>query len=148
MIREATVNDIDTLFEMSLKFLKEGGIFDHIPLNKQSLSDWIATLILADNSTILVYDEGGIKGAVAGTISPHFINKDILVSNEFAWWVFPEYRGKVGKPLLTGFEIWSKTNGADLVVMMSLEKLNPKLVDKVYKKENYILTEHSYIKEL
>ncbi len=146
MIREATEVDIVTILDMSISFLNEAKI--DIPVNKLDLYSWIATLIKDRNSTVIVWDEEGIKGAIAGSISPHYTNKQFLVANEFAWWVKPEYRGTVGKKLLKAFELWAVMNEADYIVMASLEELNPELIDRVYKGLGYKVTEHSYLKKV
>lgn len=147
MIREANIRDVPEIFNMSLSFLEEAKITDTIPLSKEDLYNWVLTLIKDSKSTCLVYEEDNmIKGAIAGSIAPHYMNKQFLVSTEFAWWVVPEYRGKVGKPLLKAFEIWSKANNANMVVMAALEEINPELVGKVYTALGYSITEYSYVK--
>ena len=147
MIREATIKDVPEIFQMSISFLNEAKILDTIPLNKEDLYSWVINLINDTNSTCLVYDEDSIiKGAIAGTIAPHYTNKSYLVASEFAWWVVPEYRGKIGKPLLQAFELWAVTNNANMVIMAALEEISPELLGRVYKSLGYSTTEHSYTK--
>jgi hypothetical protein len=146
MIREATINDLEILYLMSVEFLKESKINESIPFNENDLKIWILNLIHSTNSTVLVYDEDGIKGSIAGGITPHYTNKNFKIANEFAWWVLPAFRGKVGKPLFNAFEIWAKTNDANMIVMCSMEDLGSKVLDRVYKSKGYTLMENSYRK--
>lgn len=147
MIREATINDLRILLEMSVKFIEESK--SEIPLNLLSLQEWIVHLVNDSNSTCIVYEiDNKVVGCIAGSIAPHYTNTDYLVASEFAWWVEPEYRGKAGKPLIKAFELWSESNGADLIVMASLEEVNPDIMDKVYKKLGYSPKEHSYTRRV
>lgn len=149
MIREATLNDLEFVYGMSVRFLTEAKVLGNLPLNETDLKQWVTILINDPNSTCLLHDDDGvIKGAIAGAVVPHFTNQSILVANEFAWWVAPEHRGKIGKPLFRAFELWSKALGASVIIMASIEELNPKLVDRIYTGMGYKLTEHSYIKEI
>ena len=149
MIREAQYSDIPVLVEMSISFLKEAGQLELFSPTEETLTDWVSILIQDPAKVCLVYvQDGKILGSIAGGTTPHFLNPGITVATEFAWWVLPEYRGKVGKPLLKAFEIWAKANNVDILSMGSLENINPKVMDRVYRKEGFILSEHNYYKRL
>lgn len=147
MIREANLNDVSKLLEMSKLFLSEAKVDKFIPLNEYDLMLWVRTLINNTDSVIIVYEEQGeIQGSIAGSIASHYTNSKCRIATEFAWWVYPEARGKVGQPLLNAFEVWAKASNADVIVMASLEELSPKLMDRVYTSLGYKVLDHSYIK--
>lgn len=149
MIREAILHDKEQLAVLAIKFIKESKFDKFVPIDADSLLTWINNLIVDPSSVCLVYeDDGEIKGSIAGTIFPSYYNLNYTISQELAWWVVPEYRGKIGKLLLTAFEIWSTAKGAAIISMGSLEELNPKIVDRLYKSLGYTPTEHSYLKRL
>lgn len=150
MIREAKLEDIPIILTMGNEFLKESKVNVFIPYDEITLYNFVLNGINNSTSTILLYEDSNkqVLGFIGGIIFPHPFNNNIKIAAELVWWVYPEHRGTVGKPLLNSFEIWGKSNSVNIISVMSLENMNPTTIDKIYKKQGYQLIEHSYFKEV
>ena len=137
----ADVNDVDTIFEMAMKFVRTTG-YDQL-----SNADDIKTLIQEivespHDQRIIILDDFGF---IAGQASRFPFGPD-LIASEIAWWVEPEARGEnKGAKLMEAFEYWAKNvAGCKLISMTSLDKT----VEKIYKRKGYQLYERAYMKVL
>ena len=98
--------------------------------------------LIETNSLIVMGDPA--VGMVGGIIYPHYFN-DEIIAQELFWWVSPAHRGGGGTRLLDAFEQWAEDEGADKIMMISLEKND---VSGIYKKRGYTSLEHTYEKKL
>lgn len=133
MIRFAEISDLDACVEMGVEFTKMAGFTP----GEGKISTTMTGLI--DSDSLIVFGLPAI-GMVAGIIYEHFFNNE-KVAQELFWWVKPSARGGIGKQLLTAFEDWAIQQGADKVLMISLEKND---VSGIYEKRGYTPLEHTY----
>ncbi len=137
MIRFATNNDLLDCLKMGVDFCGMAGMKPSRIKIKQTLKD------LINNQSLIVYGDKP-QGMIAGIIYEHYFNTEVI-SQELFWWVDPESRGGVGLKLLSAFENWSKDNGAEKIMMISLEAND---VSKVYKKRGYAPLEHTFVRSI
>ena len=71
---------------------------------------------------------------------------DTFVASEQVWWVDPSHRGKHSLNLFYAAEEWAKRVGCSGVSFSCLEENS--LIEKIYIKNGYKLTEKNYFKEL
>ena len=144
MIRLAKEGDIENLLRMSELFFNASGYSDLTSFNKQDSKGIIEKLI--ESETIFT---DGRHAMIAFVVFPLFMNKKTLMSQELFWWVDEELRGsRVGIQLLKKAEEASKTLGATVMNMLSIDSLNGESVNRIYEKLGYIKREQSYMRVL
>lgn len=140
-LRLATAEDQELIKNMGMQFINS------IPYQKHTSEDkinMIATEFAGSDrpdKVAILYDDVAM---LLGVATP-FLFGTKLCAVEIAWWVDPEYRkSNIGRELLEAFEYWAKKVGCELVTMISLDER----VGKFYEKNGYVLTEHTYMKEI
>ena len=136
-IRKADKSDLKTCLNMGLDFCQMAGFKP----DYKKIESTMMELIEAGN---LIVHGRPATGMIGGVIYEHYFNKEV-VSQELFWWVTPKARGGAGIKLLKAFEDWSKENGADKVMMISLEKND---VSRIYLKRGYTALEQTYMRLL
>ena len=87
-----------------------------------------------------------LVGFIAGTLSRHLLNPEIIVLNETFFWVRPEYRkSKAAKHLLESFIKYGKIN-ADWVLFGVIDKATMSV--RSLEKRGFKLKEQSYLLEV
>lgn len=131
------------LAEVFKKFVPLSG--SNIPIGDNI--DKVIDSLLSNKNFICVIKKG--KGVIIGMVYPCYWNPDVLMAQEFGWWVEPEYRNtSLGIKLLNKFEDTAKEMGAKHISMIALESSSPDKVGSIYTKKGYTLLEHTYMKEL
>lgn len=87
-----------------------------------------------------------IVGALGAVIFPD-PNDGKLVATEMFWFVDKGHRG-CGLGLLDAFESWAKTAGVDRTILVHLENLTPRALERVYRSRGYRPIEVHYLKEI
>jgi len=140
-IRLATVEDIDLVVEMGLKFIQATNYKDYAD---EDTIRGLATKIINlpnEEGVILIYENHGM---LVATVTPFLFGK-LKIAADIAWWIDPEHRGqKAGGELMEAFEYWAKLVGCNFVSMASLDDS----VGKYYEKKGYVLQERAYTKEI
>jgi len=103
---------------------------------------------LLSNPNVIYIEEPG-KGCILGIVYPHFLNPEYTICQELGWWVEPEWRGTtLGMRLIKQFETAAKLAGADKIIMIRLDSLEPDKIEDIYLRTGYRPLERSFIKEL
>lgn len=147
MIRRAEEKDIKQLLEIINEFCKEGLDCHFLTFDKDSLEKTIKIFI--DNQILLVADENGIQGCIAGVISNSIFNYKEIVVEEKIWYMRKDFRGgRVAIKLLNEFEKVSESLGATIILMVHLSNVMPDRVKKIYELSGYHNVETHYIKQI
>lgn len=119
-IREATAEDLKTLFELSFEFLKnEAGLeptYDPEYAKTEDSQNFIKLKIQSDDAIFLVAEDNGrLVGFLMGTIYPRpKARKSMKPAVLDEIFVSQGYRNKgVGKELIEKFQDWARGKGAN-----------------------------------
>lgn len=150
MLRIAREQDHKTVVEMSSAFFKDTQYGD-LEIDETGHDATVSSFLHPEDreKICLLYElDGKPVGCIAGQVTPiPFLNRK--VASECMWWVHPDYRGTTaGIDLLDAFEYWADLQGANFIQMMCMPDRTGKLLDRLYKKRGYRLTEITYTKEL
>lgn len=141
MIRIGTLEDLDLLVTLSMKFISQLDYASHC--SEERVRIFAESLLVAPNTEKIVIFSDDI-GFVIGIASPFLFGNE-KIATEMGWWVEPEHRkSNVGKELIDAFEYWAKSTGCSLITMMCLDEK----VGTYYEKRGYKLTEFTYMKEV
>lgn len=142
MLKIATIEDIDLVLSLALKFVEASPYKDFH--DRATIYDFIFQVLNSDKTKhiILLHGEDGM---LAGMASP-FPYGNFNMATELAWWVNEDKRNTgVGKELIDAFEYWAKEiAGCKGITMASLDDD----VGKYYLSRDYNLTERAYVKWL
>ena len=146
----ASEDDHIQILGMAKQFVKsiEAGILRHgvgdiVLLNVKQLNHLIKELTNKEAIIVAMSPTGALIGFFAWTETPHFLNPDITVAQELAWWVSDSARGgNVGGDLLKVFE---RRTGHCHMICLSVTASSPTL-DIFLKRSGYRAFESSYIK--
>lgn len=141
LIRKARKEELDLLLRWSEQFLKE--VFPNRPVDKEHLR-LFGTELITRHVVIVADDEGEVKGFIAGLYQPHFLNPNITMLQEIAWWVPEEHRKTgAGWALLKGFSALKNTDITSVgllkqsgVAARHMEKLGYKEFETAWVKNN------------
>ena len=146
------MEDFETVFDMSLSFLKESPYRD-IPSSHSKIVSFIRLFledIGSERVCILAFSKENIPiGIIAGQLSSVPFS-DLQVASETMWWVSPDYRGRsrAAVELLGAFEHWARRVGSSFIQMQSLALLNGSKVGSLLERLGYQETEIAYLKEI
>jgi GNAT superfamily N-acetyltransferase len=141
MLKIATLEDFDTVFDLAMKFSKASN-YDKF-VDPEKVKGMINIFLTADQTDKLILLYGDVGMLVAATTP--FIFGGQKMATEIAWWVEPsERKNGVGDQLLQAFEHWAKKIGCKMVTMTSLDDN----VGKFYETRDYVLYERAYFKEI
>jgi GNAT superfamily N-acetyltransferase len=148
VIRVATTEDFAPLLTMGREFYDASGYSDLVGFDRESLVRTFEQLM--QNGGLFVAEVNGeVVGMVGGMVYPFYFDADHLTGQEVFWWVMPEHRkGRIGLELLQALEEWAKARGAKSLSMVSLDRLNPEQVARMYSAAGYRASEHTFIKRL
>lgn len=142
--RLAEHSDIDWLFECCEAFAKFYGSKISLAGNPRHGRKFLAELI--ENHYVLIGEVNGTRaGFIAGMLTPHHFNPDIVLLAELLWWVREEYRSSgVGGRLFKEFVEYGKVT-CDWITFTMEE--NTPVGDSLLLKCGFKLTEKAYLKE-
>lgn len=145
------IQNIDTIHvEKSMKLLEK--FFNATEYGNITEFDYESTLdtllqLMQSGVVKVATQDSEVVGIAGGIIYPWYFNKQDITAQEVFWWVEPDHRGNgLGKELFKAFEDAIKQKGAKSLTMVALD--SNKDIGKVYKKEGYSPSEHSYIRRL
>lgn len=152
IVRAAVLNDLDAVCVMADNF---ASICPHIKpyglkCSRDSLRATLHDTITMKNCCCFVGEQDGqLCGFICGHLTPWWLDASQVLAKELAWWVEPLYRGNgVASKLLTIFETWANINGAAVLVMASVNKLDGARVNEVYRAKEMAEEETSFFKKL
>lgn len=142
-VRPATGEDIPWMLDQ----LKAFDDFNDFPVQlfpEELKAIQVLDEIIAKHPVFVAEQDAELLGFIAGVLTPHFFNQDVMVMTELLWWVQPEHRGtRAGLLLLNAFEDCGERE-AD-VLIMTLEHKSP-VNPKTLTRRGYLPCEHSYAK--
>lgn len=137
-LRLATMNDIQTVWDISQHLLDESCIYLDLQESKFR-STYVHLLNNPDQGIIiLAVDIDEIVGCIVGQIySPPF--SDTRIATEIVWYVYPDVRRTAGMLLLRAYEHWAReVANADVIQVIKQMKIpygkNYKNTAKVFTK--------------
>lgn len=144
IVREAKKIDHDILLPLGIEFAQVSQESHGFSISEKKISDFISTVV--ENSSwisLVLEDEGVIKGFLAGVINSTFFSEDIY-SQEVVWYVKEFCRD--GIKLLFEFEKVSKERNCKRIIV----GYKPKFVDMkiIYERMDYKLMESYYVKDI
>lgn len=149
MIRRAGPEDIPALGAIGALFHEEAGLSDIAPYVRADCEKSICHMIESPDGICLVAEEGGeVIGVAGGLVHPLYFNHAHRSGMELFWWVRPDRRNGVGRLLFDALENEARALGCESWAMIALDKVNPELTGRIYKRRGYRASEHSWIKRL
>lgn len=114
-IRDARPSDLPWLVGELRRFDHEAGL-DRSLFPDMARAVTTLTTLMHSGPFYVADDQGTPVGFIAGVLSPHYFNPDLMTCCELLWWVVPERRGSTaGAKLLDAFLSFGRAN-ADWVI--------------------------------
>lgn len=149
MIRNATLDDIPVIAALGELFHAEAGWGDIVPYSREDTAKTLAFMVNDDNGILLVAErDGEIVGMCGGLAHPVYFNHAHKSGQELFWWMKPGLRDGTGREMLDRMEETAREIGCISWSMIALDKVNPELTGRLYRRRGYRASEHSYIKRL
>lgn len=149
VIRAARYGDVETIVKLGKLFFDEAQWSDVTTWDDDSIRVTLGNLIENDDGILLVCSsENKIIGMAGGLVHPAYFNHHHKTGQELFWWIDPAHRGGCGGKLLDRLEAEAKKRGAQSWSMISLAKVRPEAVGRLYERRGYRASEHTYIKAL
>ena len=150
VIRHAVIDDAEQIAILGGRFHEQALWSDIFNYN---VSDCVASLehfIGQQNFICMVAEEDG-KFVSFGSLvlSPVYFNHLHISAEELFWWADPETKHLgIGRKIKKALEQEAKVRGASSVQMKSIDLLNGNRMAKLYARDGYRPSEHSFIKRL
>lgn len=149
MIRSASIDDAAPVAKLGESFHREACWADVVPYNAADCEATIRQLIeSADGIVLVAENDGEIVGMAAGLAYPMYFNHAHRTGQELFWWVKPGLRDGTGRLLLEMLETEARAIGCLSWTMISLDKVNPEVMARLYRRRGYRASEHSFVKRL
>lgn len=144
MIRLSVLEDMSQLLRMGEAFFNASGYSDMTTFDKDDTENLLKILI--ENGSLLTDGKSSMLGFV---VFPMFMNNKTIVAQELFWWVDKGARKTgIGVEILQKAEELSKEYGATVMMMLSIDDLNGKRVNELYKRLGYKQREQSFMRLL
>jgi hypothetical protein len=145
MVSIATTEEIKEIISLAKQY--EGGFSQHVKVNVDHATKAYLHMVETGLAIVFALKNGtGIIGGLAALKYPD-INSGIMTAVECFWFVNPDQRGE-GMKLLDSFEKWGSNNNCQRLALIHLEDSYPDVLQRIYKRKGYRLTESHYVKEL
>lgn len=149
MIRRALLDDVPAIAEIGERFHDLAGWHDVAEYVGEDCSATLITMIESAEHIVLVAEvEGKIVGIAGGLTFPLYFNHAHRSGQELFLYVEPGLRDGTGGRLLTALEDEARAIGCKSWAMIALDKVEPELTGRLYRRRGYRASEHSYIKRL
>lgn len=143
-IRLGKKEDFEEIYRMGKAFMETSDLIKSIGWERQSVKKLVDLFVENQSALGLVAEEDGkLVGMLGLLIAPHLFNNNVLVAEEIAWWVEPEYRKKIGFQMLDLVEKILEKRGIKHFGMkfLSNENLSPEIMERMYARRGYKKTE-------
>jgi len=149
MIREATINDLDFLYELCLDMCSIAG-YDKggLIVDKESSFAYGRMMIEGENSAVFIAEESGKPIASIGLIIYSWEhNRSQKIAGEEWLYVHPDHRGNLNlaQALIDLAEWWAKSKGATSLWMSSM---SDRKTAAFYRRKKFHLAHSIHIKEI
>jgi GNAT superfamily N-acetyltransferase len=139
MIRRATMQDIELVARLGHAFISEA---DEMPdATLVECVEFAARLLSSETGCAFVSEKG--EGIIAGVIAPLYYKPSYKLAAELFW----RANDGTGLQLLSAFEGWAWSQGANDVRLSTLAEFSDPLTAKLLKRRGYAPYEHHYVKE-
>jgi len=144
-LRRAVALDVPWLLTQCRAFAEFFGSRHSLMPDDITATEKLTQLMDEDVGCFYVAENGQRLGFIAGVLSPHYFNPDLLQLTELLWWVSPEHRGSsAGARLLDAFDAYGQVHAKWIVFSLEHQSpVNPKSLER----RGYLLHERSYLKE-
>lgn len=141
LIRQAKLNELPELVEWACQFMKQ--VFPKHEVDKAHLE--AMGVALQQSHVLLVAEEDGeLRGFIAGIYQRHFLNPNVSLLQEVAWWVPEKWRNTyTGWALLKTFSALKNTDMTSVGLLQQsgvadrhMEKLGYKKFETAWVKDN------------
>lgn len=112
VVRPWVEDDLDALIDMGRRFHDEAEAYHNFEFSPHRIMQNFFAVLGSHDQVGLCYDDGGIKGAIAGAIYPQFFSKGLTASELFLFVEQTARGGVIGKRLIRAFETWAISMGA------------------------------------
>ncbi len=148
MIRPATKADLAAIVHMGETFYGVAKYGEFAKWDEFSFADFVVRMIESDNGILVVLDIDGPVGMACAVIHPMFCNQRLRHCQELFWWVNPGARGEEALALLRALEGAARAQGAQTLSMVALDDPRLACMTRLYRREGYAPTEHTFVKRL
>ena len=153
MIREASYADIDQIAGLVAEFFSCGNLEGTgLEIDNDSVLDLVTDVLDSKDSCLYVCEGNGIiAGVSAGFVRPWELNKNIIVLEEFWWFVREDHREKYPMAaflLLKKLFNWGKSMGATVKIISSNKRAESERVMASYQKMGMVMTDSNFIGRL
>jgi len=142
VIRSATETDIPRLLEMGKRFIDIAWSRIDVPYDEQSCTELLKGLI-ADHICLVPEDLSAMIGVI---VHPWHFNRNVLTATELFWWTDPG--SSAGRLLREKAELAARNLGARTINMACEHHMRSAALERLYRMNGYIPSEHIFIKEL
>ena len=139
-IREAVLDDLETVVALGLQFAREGP-YARLPITESSIRS-LAAWMFAHGAILFTEKHGQPVGMVGVACLPHMLTGRLYGAEVF-WWCNPEARGH-GLRLVKAAESWARQHGAETMQLVAPTEE----VERLYTKLGYTQLETAYEKDL
>lgn len=148
-IRIATHDDATAIAALGVQFHDEAGWSDIAAYVESDCAKFIHMMLEAAGAVLFVADhDGKILGMAGGVVVPLYFNSGHLHGQEIFFWVHPDHRGAIGSKLFDALEQGASDLGAKSFQMVALDKVQPELTGRLYRRRGYRAAEHNWVKVL
>ena len=146
MIRPVEISELELAYTLGAKFYQEGNVPGQIKKDV-FINTWTTFISTKVGIVFGLFNDKDLIGMIGGIIFPDPNDGD-LVATEMFWYVDKTQRGIGGIKLFELFKKWAILAKAKRLIMVHLVELMPEKLDRFYRKQGFLPTEISYIKEL
>lgn len=143
-VRRISYTDIEAVLQLAVDFNEEQAM--KLNLDKDRMRKFLSAAIVGQNFCSVLEIGGVVVGFLAGFCAPGSFFTDTCAI-ELGWYVKPGHRNtREAVKLIRTFENWAVKQGADYVVLTSLEESTD--VTTVYKHFGYQPKETNHFKKV
>lgn len=149
MIRRATLADVPIIAAIGERFHDLAGWHDVASYSVEDCAKTLTMMIESPEHIVLVAETLGVIVGIAGGLTfPLYFNHGHRSGQELFLYVEPGLRDGTGGKLLTALEDEARAIGCESWAMIALDKVDPELTGRLYRRRGYRASEHSWIKRL
>lgn len=147
MIRQATIEDLRRITEMSEKFYPQTPYINLAPFNPAAAAN-LASFLIESGIMLVAEVDGEVVGMVGLVLTPFPFEPELLGAYEVIWWVEPDAQARgIGWALLKAVDAAAKERGCNYVHMVCMAN-SPQAAAALYFKNGYDHTEMSFTKRI